>query len=329
MSKSILQNSQHIRFNPLKEEWILICPQRIKRPWMGKTEKEQENRNVTANLTNPLLPGAIRANSQVNEHYTSTYIFNNDFPAMLPFDTLEISDGGESKDDLFDWERAYGECKVMCFSPNPEMTLALMDLNSIENIIIKWIDFTKEMSPKYTWIQIFENKGEIMGCSNPHPHCQIWASSFLPNEPRIKDRSQRVYFQKHKTPLLLDYCHRENVNKERLIETNDSWIIVIPFWANWPFETMVLPKRHILRFSDMDGKEIKGAPTGSKYLNENVDHWLFHGMYYPPLLRSANIKKFMVGYELLAQVQRDLTPEKAAEILRLQPNEIHYSKRNA
>lgn len=210
-----------------------------------------------------------------------------------------------------------------------------------------------ELGDKYLWVQIFENRGAMMGCSNPHPHCQIWASSFMPNDPYLEDLNQKAYYQKHGRPLLDDYVKKELQKQERIVWENKEWLIVIPYWACWPFETLVLPKRHISRMTDMDGEQQKslaqalraivakydnlfhcsfpysmgfhGAPTGPK-IEDDFSYWTFHGKFLPPLLRSATVKKFMVGYELLAQAQRDLTPEKAVEVLRAQPD-VHYKLR--
>jgi UDPglucose--hexose-1-phosphate uridylyltransferase len=227
-----------------------------------------------------------------------------------------------------------------------------MTIEEIKTVINAWIEELKSLGAKYTWVQIFENKGAIMGCSNPHPHCQIWASSFFPSDPRTKDVNQRRYFEKHGEPMLMHYARKELEKKERLVLQNEHWLVVVPYWAVWPYETMILPKRHIQRFTDVTDEEkvtladvIKrittkydnmfqvsfpysmgwlGAPTG-EYLNQDTQHWVFHGIYLPPLLRSATVRKFMVGYEMLAQYQRDLTAEQAAEKLRNLP-EVHYSR---
>lgn len=215
------------------------------------------------------------------------------------------------------------------------------------DIINEWIHQTSELGKKYLWVQLFENRGQMMGCSNPHPHCQIWASSFLPNEARVKDENLKKYFEKHQRPLLQDYVAKEIQKQERIVAQNDDWVVVVPYWAIWPFESMVLPKKQIQRFTDTNECQRDslarilqilvakydnlfkcsfpysmgwhGAPTGPE-LTKCHPHWTFHGIYLPPLLRSATVKKFMVGYELLAQAQRDLTPEKAAAMLREQDN---------
>lgn len=217
-------------------------------------------------------------------------------------------------------------------------------------MIEEWIRQMQELGEKYLWVQIFENRGAMMGCSNPHPHCQIWASSFMPNDPALKDFHQREYFEKHGRPMLQDYVQKELQKKERIVFENEEWAILVPYWAVWPFETMVLPKRQVQRFTALDNSQRQtlacavkaivakydnmfkcsfpysmgwhGAPTGPK-MTHDLPYWTFHGCYYPPLLRSATVKKFVVGYELLAQMQRDLTPEKAAKVLR-ELSTTHY-----
>ncbi|PIK41143.1 putative galactose-1-phosphate uridylyltransferase-like [Apostichopus japonicus] len=283
---------QHIRYNPLKDDWILVSPHRMKRPWKGQTEKQVEENIPRHDPKNPLCPGATRAKGEVNPNYTSTFMFENDFPALL-----QEGAPAPREDDhpLLQARSAVGTCQVMCFHPWSDVTLPLMSNAEVEEVIRKWADIISDLGAKYEWVQIFENKGAVMGCSNPHPHCQ-----------------------------------------ERIVVENSSWLVVVPYWATWPYETMLLPKRHILRLSDLTEAEVKdlaeitkklltkydnlfettfpysmgwhGAPTGSK-LREDQSHWQLHAMYYPPLLRSATVKKFMVGYEMLAQSQRDLTAE--------------------
>ncbi|KAG8328755.1 hypothetical protein J6590_102344, partial [Homalodisca vitripennis] len=255
---------------------------------------------------------------EVNPNYESTFVFNNDFPALLE----DVPSPPESENDLFQMAAARGVCRVMCFHPKSNITLPLMSQMEIRAVIDKWVDETAELGKNHDWVQIFENKGAIMGCSNPHPHCQIWASSFIPNEPRIKDGNLLNYYKKHGRPLLIDYMEQEIEKEERVVVSNHDWVVVVPFWAVWPYETMVLPKSYVQRFTDLNDNQkqsladiIKqittkydnlfkssfpysmgwhGAPTGSK-LNEDNSHWVFHGLFYPPLLRSATVKKFMVG----------------------------------
>ncbi|CAB3241000.1 unnamed protein product [Arctia plantaginis] len=337
---------QHVRYNPLKDEWVLVSPHRCKRPWSGQTENEEDEQGPDPN--NPLLPNAVRSNGQKNPNYKSTYVFPNDFPALLE----RVPEPAPSDNPLFRSAAAKGHCRVMCFHPDSTMTIPLMTVDEIVAVIEQWVNQINELGRRYTWVQIFENKGAVMGCSNPHPHCQIWASSFLPNEPRIKERTQKEYYMQHKRPMLADYLKQELEKKERIVVKNSEWVAVVPYWAVWPYETMLLPINGLpQRLSDLTEdqkralaeimKELTtkydnlfkcsfpysmgwhGAPTGPSRTVGDSPHWLLHGIYLPPLLRSATVKKFMVGYEMLAQAQRDLTPEQAAEKLR-ECDSVHY-----
>lgn len=340
---------QHIRYNPLKDEWVLVSPHRLKRPWAGQVEKGQDVDIPQYDPKNPLCPGNTRSSGKVNPHYTETFVFDNDFPALQP----EQVPYEESDDPLFRISPVSGQCKVMCFHPHSNITLPEMELHDIKVVIDKWAEVTEEMGKKYQWVQVFENKGKIMGCSNPHPHCQIWAGSFLPNEAAIADKTQKSYFDKHKSPMLLDYARREVESKERVVAENSHWVAVVPYWATWPYQLLLLPKRHVLRLPDLTQDERKsladvmkqfltkydnlfetsfpysmgwhGAPTGCKLTDDN-NHWQLHAHYYPPLLRSATVRKFMVGYEMLAQPQRDLTSEHAAKKLRELPSKHYKAK---
>ncbi|KAG5899589.1 hypothetical protein JTB14_022917 [Gonioctena quinquepunctata] len=334
---------QHLRYNPLKAEWILVSPHRALRPWSGQVETSSVEVVPQFDPTNPLCPGVTRASGKVTPNYESTYVFTNDFPALLE----EGPEPEESKDPIFQTKSAKGTCRVICYHPHSNVYLTNLSIEEVVTVIEEWINQLNDLGKKFAWVQIFENRGAMMGCSNPHPHCQIWASTFLPNEPRVKDVNLKEYFQKYKRPMLMDYVAKEIEKKKRIVYQNDEWIVVVPYWALWPFETMVLPKRQIERLFDADSKQKEalaitlqiivakydnlfkcnfpysmgwhGAPTG-EHLKECQPHWTFHGMYFPPLLRSATVKKFMVGYELLAQPQRDLTAEKAAALLREQPD---------
>lgn len=328
----------HIRYNPLKGEWVLVSPHRLQRPWQGQQE-EIPAEVPEFDPKNPLCPGVTRANGELTPLYESTYVFTNDFPALLP----HVPSPPESNDPLFKIADARGTCLVMCFNPKSNVTVGTMEISSLVDVIGRWIQELIRLGEKYLWVQIFENRGAMMGCSNPHPHCQIWATKFLPNEPRIKDLYQLEYYDKTGRPLLMDYLRKELDLKVRIVFQNDSWVVLVPFWAVWPYETMILPLTHVRRMYDLTQTQITdladamkrlstrydnmfkvtfpysmgwhGAPTG-EMKNEPMDHWVFHGIYYPPLVRSATVKKFMVGYEMLAQSQRDITPEKAAEVLR-------------
>jgi UDPglucose--hexose-1-phosphate uridylyltransferase len=240
-----------------------------------------------------------------------------------------------------------GECRVVCFSPRHDLTLAEMSTAEIRTVIDVWSDQVSELGQKYRWVQVFENKGAIMGCSNPHPHGQIWAGSSLPDEPAKEDRRQRAHVENNLRPLLLDYAALEIESRERLVVDNEHWLVVVPYWAVWPFETLLLPRRHTLRLPDLDEEQRESLAEIMKRLlvrydnlfetslpfsmgwhgapNDHGDyrHWQLHAHYYPPLLRSATVKKFMVGYEMLAEPQRDLTPEQAAARLRAM-SEVRY-----
>ncbi|XP_032806063.1 galactose-1-phosphate uridylyltransferase [Petromyzon marinus] len=343
---------QHIRYNPLRDEWVLVSAHRMLRPWQGQVEHVADSEVPRRDPANPLCPGAVRALGQVNPDYEGTFTFDNDFPALQP----DAPSPGPSEHPLFRTEAARGNCKVMCFHPWSDVTLPLMSIPEIRAVIDKWADIVTELGSQYQWVQIFENKGAVMGCSNPHPHCQVWASSFLPNEPRIADRTQKAYYNTNGVPMLLQYAQMEAEKKERVVVENSDWLAVVPYWATWPFQTLLLPRRHVQRLTDLTASERDslaevmkrlltkydnlfensfpysmgwhGAPTGEWLTEGNCDHWQLHAHYYPPLLRSASIRKFMVGYEMLAQAQRDLTPEQAAERLRSLPKE-HYKMKKA
>ncbi|KAK6179882.1 hypothetical protein SNE40_012135 [Patella caerulea] len=341
---------QHIRYNPLKAEWVLVSPHRAKRPWKGQVEKLPEDNIPRKDSNNPLCPGSTRSNGEVNPEYEGTFVFKNDFEALL-------QDGPppeKSDDPLFQAAPAYGTCKVMCFHPWSDMTLPIMQDKEVRAVVDKWAEINQELGQKFLWVQLFENRGAMMGCSNPHPHCQIWASSFLPNELAVKDRTQKEFYDKYKKPMLVDYTEKELSKKERVVIESKHWVWLVPYWAVWPYETMLLPKRHVLRLEDLNNEERDdlcvimkkllskydnmfeisfpysmgwhGAPTGER-LKANNDHWQLHALYYPPLLRSATVKKFMVGYEMLAQCQRDLTAEQAAEKL-CNLSDVHYKTKS-
>uniref|UniRef100_A0A3Q3IUS8 Galactose-1-phosphate uridylyltransferase n=1 Tax=Monopterus albus TaxID=43700 RepID=A0A3Q3IUS8_MONAL len=340
---------QHLRYNPLRDSWVLVSAHRMKRPWAGQVEKPPEEHIPRYDPRNPLCPGNTRANGEVNLDYESTFVFENDFPALQP----DAPDPGLDQHPLFQCKAARGVCKVMCFHPRSDITLPLMKKEEVVKVINQWADLVEELGATYPWVQIFENKGAMMGCSNPHPHCQVWASNFLPNEPATSDRCQRAYYEKHGEPLLLQYAKQEAEKKFSL--SSHQLPFLMPFIINAPQIAFLRPTHHFIVFSlylchslcllglaDIMKRLLTkydnlfevsfpysmgwhGAPTGP-CLKENNSHWQLHAHYYPPLLRSATVKKFMVGYEMLAQEQRDLTPEQAAEKLRNLPDE-HYKTR--
>jgi UDPglucose--hexose-1-phosphate uridylyltransferase len=286
-----------------------------------------------------LCPGNERAGGQRNPVYESTYVFNNDFPGLLP----EAPAPPAASHPLLRMAGEEGTCRVICFSPRHDLTLARMPVQGIRAVIDGWADQTADLGRRYRWVQVFENKGELMGCSNPHPHGQIWGVSTLPTQPAREDHQQHAYYLANRSPLLEDYARLEMERSERVVVANEQWLAVVPFWAQWPFELLLLPHRHVLRLPDLNDAE-RDALAGllkrvlTKYDNlfdvsfpysmgwhgaptddGDYSHWQLHAHIYPPLLRSATVKKFMVGYEMLAEVQRDLTPEQAAERLRTSP----------
>ncbi|WP_165313744.1 galactose-1-phosphate uridylyltransferase [Vibrio ziniensis] len=337
----------HRRYNPLVGEWVLVSPHRAKRPWSGQQEAPALEVSLSYEKSCFLCAGNERVSGDVNPNYTGTFVFKNDF-AALTGDTpaKEIND-----DPLFKLHSARGESRVICFSPDHSRTLAELTHQEIEQVIETWISETNSLSKHYPWVQIFENKGETMGCSQPHPHGQIWANSFIPTLVSKKDQLQAEYFSKHHSPLLHDYVHRELRHKERVVVETEHWVVVVPYWASWPFETLVLPKHKVSRITELSSqqksdlsialKEITirydnlfqcsfpycmgwhGAPFS---LIENSEHWQVHASFLPPLLRSATVRKFMVGYEMFAESQRDLTPEQAAEKLRV-VSAAHYREK--
>eukprot|EP00912_Choanoflagellata_sp_UC4_P000895 UC4_evm2s551 len=329
-------------------EWILVSPHRMKRPWKGQVDKPADVAVPRHDPSNPLCPGTTRPNGVTNPDYKETYVFSNDFPALL----VDAPEPPAPKHPLFRSEGVRGECKVMCFHPHSDVTLPLMKVAEIRKVIDEWVDQTQELGKKWLWVQVFENKGKIMGCSNPHPHCQIWATSILPNIAATKDRTQKEYYQKYGRNMLVDYLAEELKAKERIVAESDHFVVVVPFWACWPYETMLLPKRHVLRLTNLSDDEktdladimkrfltkydnlfetsfpysfgFHGAPTGSTK-DEDCQHWQLHAVWYPPLLRSATVKKFMVGYEMTSNPQRDLTAEAAAKKIAA-VSETHYKE---
>lgn len=340
------EDHPHRRFNPLMGEWLLVSPHRAKRPWDGKVEKTAGEGRPAYDPTCKLCPGNARQSGELNPPYTETLVFTNDFQAILPETPLA---GGQDT-GLFRCEPVQGTCRVICFSPRHDLTLPEMELKDIGRVIKVWGDQVTELGARYRWVQVFENKGALMGCSNPHPHGQIWCGNFLPRLVEREDACQREYAQREGRVLLAEYVRLELEQKGRVIEANKHWALVTPYWATWPFELLLLPLRTVRRLPELTAAErvslaaiLKQGLTRYDNLfqtsfpysmgwhgapNDGGDyrHWQLHAHFYPPLLRSATVQKFMVGYEMLAEPQRDLTPEQAAKLLRALP-EQHYRAR--
>lgn len=332
----------HRRLNPLTGTWVLVSPHRAKRPWQGQQETPDRSTRPAHDPDCYLCAGNKRVTGETNPAYTGTFVFTNDFAAL----TADAPDVPTPTSPLFQASSARGTSRVICFSPDHSKSLPELALPAIRGIIDTWCEQTVELGATYPWVQVFENKGAMMGCSNPHPHGQIWANSFVPNEPAAEDRNQRDYLQKHGRPLLLDYAAAEAGSARAVVET-EHWIAVVPYWAAWPFETLLLPKAPARRLPDLDGARRDDLAVALKQLTSRYDnlfqcsfpysmgwhgapfngedspHWQLHAHFYPPLLRSASVRKFMVGYEMLAEPQRDLTPEQAADRLRA-VSTVHY-----
>ncbi len=335
----------HRRYNPLLDEWVLVSPHRAKRPWSGQNEKSEPPVPVAYDPTCYLCAGNTRVSGDKNPDYTHTYVFQNDFSALLP-DTPEVT---EEANDIFRMGTARGLSRVLCFSPNHSLTLPQLPVEDIRKVVDEWDYQLEDLGKDFLWVQAFENKGAMMGCSQPHPHGQIWANSFLPNQVAKKEENLKKYYDKHQSCLLVDYVQAELAKKERIVVETNDWVALVPYWAAWPFETMLLPKRHVRRMHELTDAERDDLALALKELttkydnlfetsfpysmgwhyapffkdDRSIEHWQLHASFYPPLLRSATVRKFMVGYEMLAESQRDLTAEQAAVRLQEQST-VHY-----
>jgi UDPglucose--hexose-1-phosphate uridylyltransferase len=334
----------HRRYNPLTREWVLVSPHRTKRPWQGQVEETPQDTRPAYDPGCYLCPGNSRAGGVVNPEYTSTYVFQNDFAALLPGGP----EAAPAEEAFFRVEPVTGICRVICFSPRHDLTLAEMSVAEIRPVVDCWAEQTAELNatPGIGYVQIFENRGEMMGCSNPHPHCQIWASSVVPNEVAKEDVAQAEYFGAHGRSLLGDYLEREQAAGERVVAVNEGFAALVPYWAVWPYEVMIVSRRAVAGIDELSGGERDSLAAILKSVTTRYDNlfrvsfpysfgfhqkparaggegWHLHGHFYPPLLRSAAVRKFLVGYEMLAMPQRDITAEAAAARLR-ELSETHY-----
>ena len=323
---------------------MLVSPQRLHRPWQGE-EETAEPRGPAYDSGCYLCPGNARTSGAVNTDYGGTFVFPNDFPALPPHATGEASD-----DPLCRAEPVAGTARVLCFSPDHSATLPELPPDAVRAVVDAWCEQSAELGARHRWVQVFENKGAAMGCSNPHPHGQIWASDHLPDLPATEDRTQREWLAERGRPMLAELVEREAGGQRVVVETAD-WLAIVPWWAAWPFETLLLPRFNVQRLPELTNGQRDGLAEAVRRLTTAYDnlfassfpysmgwhgapfepgdwsHWRLHAHFYPPLLRSASVRKFMVGYEMLAEAQRDLTPEAAAERLRAQPAEHYRSGR--
>lgn len=335
----------HRRYNPLTGQWVLVSPHRAKRPWSGADETPAMETLPSYDPHCFLCPTNQRISGDVNPDYPHTYVFDNDFAALMS----DTPDAPAATHPLFKAQSARGLSRVICFSPDHSKTLPELPLEQIRGVIDTWNTQIEALGKTYLWVQAFENKGEAMGCSQPHPHGQIWANSFLPNEIERKNHHLKAYYQEHGSNLLVDYVQAELADGERVVVETEHWVAVVPYWAAWPFETLLLPKTHVRRMSELSAAQRDDLALAIKKLTSrydnlfrcpfpysmgwhyapffaagtDIEHWQLHALFYPPLLRSATVRKFMVGYEMLAESQRDLTAEQAAEKLRA-VSDVHY-----
>lgn len=336
----------HRRKNPLTGDWVLVSPHRNNRPWSGATETGSSEQLPSYDDNCPLCPGNERANDTFNPNYQDTFVFVNDFGALVSENNNVVS---EDTPEFIKVDVARGECRVICFSPDHSKTLPELSIKEIHSVINTWQSNYVELSEQYNCVHIFENKGAIMGCSQPHPHGQIWAHDHMSSEIELENIHLANYKTTQHSNLFSDYIKFENEQQDRVVYSNEHWLVVVPYWAAWPFETLLIAKddvRHMGQLSELQKASLSDAlkVLTTKYDNvfncsfpysmgwhsapNNLDddsHWRLHAHFYPPLLRSATVKKHMVGYEMLAESQRDLTAETASSILQ-RASIIHYKK---
>ena len=337
----------HRRYNPLSGKWVMVSPHRAKRPWQGQAEESSDETQPSYVEGCFLCPTNTRISGDKNPDYQGAYVFTNDFAAL----TTDTPDSPAATNTVFISESARGLSRVICYSPDHSKTLPEMEVAAIRSVVDTWGEQLQELGKEYLWVQAFENKGAMMGCSQPHPHGQIWANSFLPNEVADKEKNMKAYFELHGTNVLMDTLAAELKDGSRTVVETEHWLAVVPYWAAWPFETMLMPKTHVRRMDELteaqkDDLALALKKLTSRYDNlfncsfpysmgwhfapffkdeRNLDHWQLHAIFYPPLLRSATVRKFMVGYEMMCESQRDLTAEQAAEKLRA-VSDVHYKE---
>ena len=329
----------HRRFNPLNGQWVLVSPHRSRRPWQGQMEASTPAQLPSHDPSCYLCAGNQRVSGQRNPDYRGPYVFANDFAALMA-QTPDLAQAPGTGDPLFRTQAARGESRVLCFSADHARTLPELSTAEIRTVVDTWCAQSAELGARWRWVQVFENKGAVMGCSNPHPHGQIWACDFLPNEVATEDRTQRDWFTQHGSPMLLSLAEREAALGDRVVVQTAHWLAIVPYWATWPFETLLLPRfaeSRLTGLSDAQRDDLSSALQaltirydnlfacsfpysmgwhGAPFDVTDATPWQLHAHFYPPLLRSATVRKFMVGFEMLAEAQRDLTPEQAAERLR-------------
>lgn len=336
-----LGDTPHRRHDPLADRWVLVSPDRTDRPWQGREESPAAPERPRYDPACYLCPGNDRAGGATNPDYDQTFVFTNDFPSLRPDSpATSWSDG-----PLLSAAGEPGTCRVLCFHPRHDLTLARMSTPQVRTVVDLWAEQTAQLSAEYAHVQLFENRGDSMGASNPHPHGQVWATSSVPGTVATESATQRRWRATYDEPMLLRYVEHE-AKGPRTVVANDDWLVVVPFWATWPFETLVLPRRPVQRLTDLDDAARGTLADALRRLLVRYDnlfahpfpysmgwhgapgrdaapHWQLHAHFYPPLLRSASVRKFMVGYEMLGEAQRDLTAEEAAARLRDLPG-VHY-----
>jgi UDPglucose--hexose-1-phosphate uridylyltransferase len=338
-----LSHDPHRRRNPLTGDWVLVSPHRNKRPWQGSVASVDAPHLPRYDEKCYLCPTNTRINGEVNPDYQTTFVFDNDFAAVHKDSPMVL----DKDDAIFQTEGVEGEARVICFSPDHSKTLPELTLPEIGNVIAAWCSETAALGARYPWVQVFENKGAMMGCSNPHPHGQIWATSFMPNEAVKEDANQQQYYLTHQRAILLDVAEREVELNDRVVVKTEHWLAIVPYWASWPFEILLLPRFAVQQLPQCDAMQREDLARALQEITIRYDNlfqcafpysmgwhgapfksaiqpwWQLHAHFYPPLLRSASVRKFMVGYEMLAETQRDITPEQAVAMLRVVPT-THY-----